>query len=149
MTNSEIAQRFADGYERGNSGNMFIEGDTIYSYGYHFAIARRVCPGVLVTTRTYSSTTAKHVSHVRHALRYHTVVRCYDPKGSHDLNLTKYLKEIEVLVGKLSKARKPEIWKARIQDVCKDAIMYCDWFKVSLAKLDAYLYSENYKPKNK
>lgn len=54
--------------------NLFAEGDTIYSYGYHFPIARKL-PTIrgkgqraLLTTSTYGVTTAKHISAVRWAL---------------------------------------------------------------------------------
>lgn len=44
--------------------NMFYEGEVIYSYGHHFPIARLVeVEGrrtVLITTRSYSVSTAKH-----------------------------------------------------------------------------------------
>jgi hypothetical protein len=45
--------------------NVFYEGDTIYSYGYHFPIAKLVQSPrhngvILFTTDTYSVSTAKH-----------------------------------------------------------------------------------------
>jgi hypothetical protein len=56
---------------------MFYEGDTIYSYGYHFPIARKVtAPNgetvILFTTESYSVSTAKHKTIVRRAIGYHT-----------------------------------------------------------------------------
>lgn len=61
------------GYGKSADGRMSFEGATIYSYGYHFPIARfverkgRKC--VLFTTQSYSVSTAKHIGHVRSALR--------------------------------------------------------------------------------
>jgi hypothetical protein len=54
--------------------NFYFEGDTIYSYGRHFPIARFVKNdrrerAVLFTTRGYSNTTSKHIHTVRGALR--------------------------------------------------------------------------------
>ncbi len=53
-------------------GNIFFDGDTIYSYGRHFPIARHVSNGkdniILFTTRTYSVTTSSHCSMVRGAI---------------------------------------------------------------------------------
>ncbi len=51
---------------RNGKGSFFFEGDTIYSYGYHFPIARwvrnsRGMLGVLVTTEHRSNTTSAHV----------------------------------------------------------------------------------------
>lgn len=58
---------------RSSQGNVFFEGDTIYSYGYHFPMARlftnkRGKRLAIVTTKRYSSTTAGHVSGTRSAL---------------------------------------------------------------------------------
>ena len=44
---------------------MFIEGDTIYSYGKHFPIALRLGNNIfLVNVDKYSSSTSKHQSYV-------------------------------------------------------------------------------------
>jgi hypothetical protein len=53
--------------------NIYFEGDTIYSYGGHFPIARHVTgmcgkAAILFTTRSYSSTTNKHIWAVRSAI---------------------------------------------------------------------------------
>lgn len=52
--------------------NFYFEGDTIYSYGSHFPIARHIVyrgkPAILFTTRGYSVTTSKHISLVRRAI---------------------------------------------------------------------------------
>jgi hypothetical protein len=62
------------GYEkRLGSLNVFAEAGVIYSYGYHFPMARwvenrRGARAVLFTKRTYSSTTSKHLSLVRRAI---------------------------------------------------------------------------------
>lgn len=59
-------------------GNFYFYGDTIYSYGGHFPIAKHVEnrkgeQAVLLTTRTYSSTTAGHISAVVSACSHLTV----------------------------------------------------------------------------
>ena len=69
MTNIQVSRKFADGAHRGSSNSMFIDGNIIYSYGYHFPIARIVNDNtVLFTNRGYSNTTAKHKSNVLNAL---------------------------------------------------------------------------------
>lgn len=76
----EIAHLWAhQGQEsaRNAQGNFYFSGDTIYSYGDHFPIARIVeSPkgahkgerAFVMTTRTYSTTTARHLNVVRQAL---------------------------------------------------------------------------------
>ncbi len=59
----------------GNQSRFFFEGDTIYSYGRHFPIARHVTnrkgeKAVLITTRGYSKTTNGHIWAVRGAIRH-------------------------------------------------------------------------------
>jgi len=76
-------QRFKDSAEcahhwsahkqrEGRSGNTYFRDGVFYSYGAHFpAAAHHVRKGsrlILVTTRTYSSSTAGHMSDVRRAL---------------------------------------------------------------------------------
>lgn len=58
---------------RNRQGNLYFTGDTIYSYGSHFPIARHVVSeagerAVLLTTAAYSVTTSSHCSAVRSAV---------------------------------------------------------------------------------
>src|SRR5436190_24347448 len=62
---------------RNAQGNLYFDGETIYSYGSHFPIARHTVDNptkknpklaVLFTTRSYSVTTSGHVSAVRSAI---------------------------------------------------------------------------------
>lgn len=83
--NSDTVHRWANqigDYSETKGGRLFFRGDTIYSHGEHFPIARYVKlpdasggldnPGfrycILFTTRTYSVTTARHISEVSQAI---------------------------------------------------------------------------------
>jgi len=69
MTNHELAKRFAKGATSGVGSNMFIDGDTIYSYGRHFPIAKRLSPTeYLYNPLFYSMTTRRHQGRVITAL---------------------------------------------------------------------------------
>lgn len=68
VNNSELARQFVQGATKGKGSHMFIDGDTIYSYGYHFPVAVRTKDGYLFNSSGYSSTTAKHKSYVNRAL---------------------------------------------------------------------------------
>jgi len=82
--NHEIAHIWAkQSQEFGRTSNrsMYFEGDTIYSYGRHFPIARILSGGiVLFTTRKYSVTTSKHVSTASSAVNHlkHIYTPCPD-----------------------------------------------------------------------
>ena len=95
--------------------NFYFHGDTIYSYGSHFPIARHVTrkgkSAVLFTTRSYSSTTAGHKCTVESACRHLTVFHVADVTGSDcRKQFAQYRAEYMGLVGKYAKARqrKPE-----------------------------------------
>lgn len=70
FTNSELAHVWAQqNQSEGNGSNFYFVGDTIYSYGPHFPIARFVSADiVLFTSDTYRQTTAKHISLTRRAI---------------------------------------------------------------------------------
>jgi len=74
LSNIDVARRFGeDGATTGASLHMFIDGDTVYSYGHHFPIARRFhlgpAPCYLFNSNGYSATTAQHKGRVRCKLR--------------------------------------------------------------------------------
>ena len=93
---SEVCHVWAhQSQSEGRAGQVFFEGPTIYSYGRHFSMARIVTkvmdvPLVLMTTRTYSASTAKHMSMVRHATSHMVcfMVRDIDAntKAEHEVN---------------------------------------------------------------
>ena len=71
MTNKQIIKAFVSGAIKGknSTGSLFVEGDTIYSYGYHFPLARRHEDGIFwVNPDRYSVTTSKQQGMVRGAI---------------------------------------------------------------------------------
>lgn len=151
-TNYDIAHAFAYGATEGHTSNwnLFIEGDCIYSYGHHFCIAQRVGKGTLLfTTRTYSNSTAKHISYVKSATSHMNRVYCYNPCGTHNDNQEAFLREIKGLLPYLAKARKPEKWIHEIQVICARAEKYCDFFEIKMNKdLAKFVESEDYNKTN-
>jgi len=78
MNNTQLALRFFEGATKGKGSNMFIEGDTIYSYGYHFKIAVRYNGYCLFNSKSYSHSTSKHQSYVRGYLPSDLIIECPD-----------------------------------------------------------------------
>ena len=78
VSSSEIGHLWAHQTQyHAKAGNIFFNGPTIFSYGHHFPMARIVESGkgkhkgekaVLFTTRTYSVSTAKHLSYTHRAI---------------------------------------------------------------------------------
>jgi len=68
---SELAKLYAEGQKFGSArdGRIFIEGDTIFSYGHHFPIARKIDDNTYeFNSNKYSLTTSKQQNEVRRAL---------------------------------------------------------------------------------
>ena len=70
MKNQEIAEIFANSSEEARTGNLFIEGRAIYSYGHHFKIAEKIGHSeAIFNLNGYSNTTAKHKNYVLRELK--------------------------------------------------------------------------------
>jgi len=140
---------------RNRQGNLYFSGDTIYSYGSHFPIARHVTNdggerAVLLTTRTYSVTTASHCSAVRSAIPsgirvFHVPNVCHGRYSGSDItaddhasNLTDYIERIEKHVVTSVRARSSytKEWNhehaVRLRD---EALAYCAFFGLSIPNL--------------
>lgn len=119
---------------RNSNGSLYFNGDTIYSYGSHFPIARHVSNkrgeyAVLFTTRDYSSTTAQHKSAVRHALIGQLVFYVEHPtnEGAQSVkaNLADYKARIVARLQEAKRARKnATAILANVRDLSGDANAY-------------------------
>lgn len=120
----------------GNGRNFFYEGDIIYSYGYHFPIAKHVEfngeKAVLFTLQTYSNTTAKHIHVVRQACRHLNVIYCYSINNDHLPNIEWWITQAEYKGGKLLNARKPEIYLNQLSQLRNEAQRYCNFFDLPM-----------------
>lgn len=95
--------------ECGRAGNMFFQGDKIYSYGAHFCMARLLPNGTVVeTTRSYGPTTNRHQRRVWNAVRDRRRVSCWRPESGAFENMRKARTEV---AGALTAAEKRGIWK--------------------------------------
>lgn len=120
-------------------GNFYFRGDTIYSYGSHFPIAKHITNGtgvnaVLFTERTYSNTTAKHIHAVRHACNHLEVIPCYNPESSHKENFGTWQNEAENIAKQLLNARKPEIYLSRLDSIRSKVEKYANFFRLNIPK---------------
>jgi len=106
FNNSEVAHVWASQQQAsGKSGNIFFEGVSIYSYGYHFEMARFVRPDVVfLTTRGYSNTTAKHLSQARRAVSHLTTFTVPD-FDDHAANLAYFITEASKRIDEAKRAR--------------------------------------------
>lgn len=122
------------------AGSLYYEGDTIYSYGSHFPIAKHVTgkdgkKAILFTTRTYSNTTSKHLYTVRSAISHMDTIYCeHVPSGNwsvdHDKNFYAWEQEIKNIALNLPRATKPEKYIVQINQVLNSVKAYAEFFGV-------------------
>ena len=115
------------------TGSLFFEGDTIYSYGRHFKIAKHVTNdkgenAILFTERSYSVSTAKHISTVRNAVHGNIIsVSTLDGYGTESVFQAWY-NQGEAIAAKLKTARKPEIYLNQLNNLKYTVSRYAQFF---------------------
>lgn len=135
------------------ANNFFFSGDTIYSYGSHYPIARKINDLVLFTldgsgytgTSGYGPTTSRHVSLTAQAIPYDkTVIFVNDPaakgKQAHKWNYDHNIKLIKTILKEIAKGRNGSwIQSKRIKDVEKiveGLNIYTKTFKLGKRQID-------------
>lgn len=112
---------------RNSASNVYFHGTKIYSYGGHFCMGNIIKPDnsiggetgiVLFTTRTYSNTTAKHLSKARYAVNHFEIVGVPYPERTSEIegindNLLQWTVEIDNIFKVLNNTRKKEQTKIR------------------------------------
>lgn len=116
--------------------NVYYVGDTIYSYGRHFPIARFATSPtgervVLFTSRGYSISTAKHIGIVRRALGYRRVHYVSNPSSNDWTTLAHECAERANAL-KASAARRRSDWRRdddlrQAAEAMADANMFAKW----------------------
>lgn len=130
MNNTQVAHLWANKSRPSAKGSSFyFEGDTIYSYGPHFPIARHVNGVVLFTTGSYSVTTARHISITRQACShldvFHVENPRLDPSGK---DVKGYAERIKQASLRAARARNPEIAIDDLERLVCEANNFCARF---------------------
>jgi len=113
--------------------NLYFYDKSIFSYGSHFCIAKFVdSKTLLFTEKSYSNTTAKHISCVSYATSHINKIYCYNPNGAHEDNFKYWLEKAEQLTDKLSRANKPEIYISQLQQIENKATIYANYFNIAI-----------------
>ena len=112
---SEVSHYWANKIQpQGKACNMFFENGIIYSYGYHFPIAKHVKNNlILFTSKSYSISTSKHLGITRSAIPSEIEVLTVpevdirnNTLTSHIDNIKYFINEIKTSFGKSERARK-------------------------------------------
>lgn len=144
MNHSDIAHAWAhQTRDSANfvNANIFFNGPTIYSYGHHFPMAQMYpeLGVILYTTKSYSSSTSKHLGHVWSAIdrtRWEVIEVAevervkVGAKGNfkHRENVVTLVKEIAELMGKQERARKHD-YSREIQGKIRTLNRYIEVFQ--------------------
>lgn len=101
---------------RNKQNNLYIQNDTLYSYGQHFIIAKWIKKDndlyLIINSRKYSRTTTKHINEFIFTLNNMNCVPCenilymYNPHNNVTDNLIEYHNKIFSLVNQYMKNHK-------------------------------------------
>jgi hypothetical protein len=145
-TNNQVMHAFAhgdDNHTQNGTGSVYRMGEVIYSYGNHFPMAKRI-PNVcfLVTTDSYSVTTAKQMSYLWRAINgvlplfYVPDVMAFS-SDSHAANFRDYGERIEAALASAARARKYKAMHLEnAQSLADNANRYADLFALDVARYD-------------
>ena len=104
----------------GSVNSLFFEYSNIYSYGYHYILGKFLDDDLLIINNTgYSNTTSKHIN-LLWGTAYDMDIKTYHTSN---VEINSVYSELKYLENKLHKARKPELWYNRINN------LYTKWFK--------------------
>lgn len=119
-TNKETVKTYLEQEKtHGQSANVFFEYSRIYSYGYHYLLGKFIDDDLLIINNTgYSATTSKHI----HLLRDTANEMNIENYSVSSVETNSVYSELKYLETKLHKARKPEIWYNRINN------LYIKWY---------------------
>lgn len=135
FSNNELPHIWAkQTQDEARGASMFFNGTKIYSYGRHFCMANIIAPGiVLFTTRTYSSSTAKHLSYTRYAVNHMERVYCAYPENdneAHIKNLEAWTARIRSNIADIENTRtRPqtkEAAKGALSSIVQTVSRYCE-----------------------
>lgn len=141
MNNTEVAHKWAqNNNDSGKGSNIFYENGIIYSYGYHFEMARHFKGLVLMNSNSYSASTSKHQGYVRQAVNHLEVIsvptligdkdNTQHRNAKHKENINYFLSGITSSISSLATARKPEIYVDSIRRTVNSMRRYCDLLSV-------------------
>lgn len=136
----DIAHEWAydsEGKGIGAAANILYANGAIYSYGSHFVIAKHIKNAngeraILFTERTYSQTTAKHISAVESAVSHLNLIFVPDPALGHEELFDNWHVQMVNIAHHLEGTKKPGKYILQIQQVFNEAKKYAEFFNYPL-----------------
>lgn len=130
MNNKEVAHLWANqSRERASGSHFYFEGDTIYSYGSHFPIARHYKGAVLFTSNGRSVTTARHKNITRSACSHLQVFYVANPLRNPGREFVNdYAAHIKELIARAGRARNVAQALEGVERAVNEANQFCEQF---------------------
>jgi hypothetical protein len=150
MNNRLVAQRFSERKTKATGSNLYIKGDTIYSYGSHFPVARwhwvEGKPIVWFNSDKYSISTTRHQGYVRSELYSKGVKIINTPDCNPDRAIDYLIHECKNAISKATHARKQymvDYWMTRHKSLLDQIDTYRHIYKYgSIKETDTPWYSK-------
>jgi hypothetical protein len=156
---SDLAHEWAHRQKTGGkaAASMFYERDVIYSYGYHFPMARLWQENyVFVTKETRSNTTTRHQGYVNRAISHKEIIHVWDvptkedPRTSvwcHEKNFKSWEREIQDVIEELATGKKSKVAEriGRIESITAEAQRYATILEIEIPEwFKQYIGNERY-----
>lgn len=150
--NSEVPHIWAKQSQqtgRNSANNVYFNGPKIYSYGSHFCMGNILKSGiVLLTDRSYSVSTSKHLGWVRYAVNHLERVYCPFPDGSLVENLNVWKSRIKTELDFIADPKKRAHTKERAKGTLSSIVANInEYLKVTGQSLTKKLPIEDSKRK--
>ena len=128
--NYDVIHMFAQRTQyEGRAGNVFFEGDKLYSYGRHYILAQFLGQNdVLIGDRRYSNSTDKHTKIAIQATRQYT--QWYETNTAPDI----VFRRLSNIKKALLKARKPEKYISEALSIIEMFTQFCIRFDKIISK---------------
>jgi len=152
FNNSDLCHVFAQQsqeYGKNAGETLFFEDKVIYSYGYHYPMAKIIDGFALVNSSRYSNTTAKQTSFLKRAL-YQTIIEVPNPKAKskedHIKNMDNFFDNVIQYQKKASRARTEDnrdFYEMQAREEVEQLTQYVELFKIKPLKKYRLLIESN------
>lgn len=139
-SNGQLIEAYnKQGQHFGQANSLFFEGNTLYSYGYHYPLSIIKDSYILINNRGYSATTDKHIGLTGAKTKNRKQVY------TSAIELNQVLSKLENLNTKLVKARKPQKYSRPIKDLKQkfdENVAFLGGFYVGLRNFELIKYNK-------
>ena len=141
-SNSELSHAWANNLSNyGRTKSMFFDCDSIFSYGYHFQIAKKFedLKLVLINSNGYSSSTSKHINHVYNSIsNEYRILRVpfhQNKIGNFEEVVKKLSSQIDVYLSQQLSARVSTFGFSQALSLRSTLVAFCEIFQLEIPPL--------------